>query len=443
MQDHHDANDNKDTVSNKRQRLTGQGDSLMAVTHMIPPSRSLEDMRVRRNLLEDLALKILYRIGEMSLLEWARCLKLSLDMVEQLFQRLRKDQLCQVTGMAGAVFRVATTSAGKSRALELLAQNQYAGPAPVSLEDYVSHIRAQSVRDMTITSREVERAFEHLVLHPRMLKRLGTALLSGRAIFLYGPTGTGKTTLAETLIRVFQHDQVLLPYAVEVEGQIITVYDSVLHQRVEHPETLDHDGRWVLCRRPCVLTGGELTIEMLDLQFNSSTRFYSGPIQMKANNGLLIVDDFGRQRVSPEELLNRWVVPLDRQIDFLTLAGGKKIEIPFDLLVVFATNLDPAKMVDEAFLRRIQTKIKVDFASPEQFREIFRAVCLQSSLPYDPAVVDDLIHIITSEYKESLRACYPRDLVRQILCSARYSEKEPSLTRETIAGACRDYFLTP
>ena len=414
------------------------------MTHTaLAASRSIEEIGVRRNLLEDLALKVLYLIGEMSLLELARHLKLSLNMVEQLFQRLRKDQLCQVTGMAGAVFRVTTTSVGKSRALELLSQNQYAGPAPVSFEDYVSHIRAQSVRNMAITFREVNRAFEHLVLHPQILKQLGTAVLSGRAIFLYGPTGTGKTTLAETLIRVFHHDEVLLPYAVEVEGQIITVYDSVLHQKLDQAETPDHDGRWVLCRRPCVLVGGELTIDMLDLQFNPSTKFYSGPVQMKANNGLLIIDDFGRQRVSPEELLNRWVVPLDRRIDFLTLAGGKKIEIPFDLLVVFATNLDPSKMMDEAFLRRIQSKIKVDFANPEQFHEIFRRVCLQSSLSYDATVVDELIQIISLEYKEPLRACYPRDLVRQILSSARYSEKEPSLNRETVAEACRNYFLAP
>jgi predicted ATPase with chaperone activity len=415
----------------------------MTVTPMISASRSIEEIGVRRNLLEDLALKILYLIGEMSLLELARHLGLGLNMVEQLFQRLRKDQLCQVTGMAGAVFRITTTSAGKSRALELLSQNQYAGPAPVSFENYISHIRTQSVRNMGITFREVNHAFEHLVLHPETLNQLGTALLSGRAIFLYGPTGTGKTTLAETLIDIFHQDRVWLPYAVEVEGQVITVYDSVLHQRVEQPATSDHDGRWVLCRRPSVLVGGELTIEMLDLQFNPSTKFYSGPLQMKANNGLLIVDDFGRQRVSPEELLNRWVVPLDRRIDFLTLAGGMKIEIPFDLFVVFATNLDPAKMVDAAFLRRIQTKIKVDFASPEQFHEIFRRVCLQTGLLYDAAVVQDLIQTINLEYKEPLRACYPRDIVQQILCSARYSENEPCLNREAIAQACRNYFLVP
>ena len=186
-----------------------------------------------------------------------------------------------------------------------------------------------------------------------------------------------------------------------------------------------------------------MTIEMLDLQFNNSTKFYTAPVQMKANNGLFIVDDFGRQRLSPEEMLNRWVVPLDRRIDFLTLAGGKKIEIPFDIFVVFATNLDPTKMMDEAFLRRIQTKIKVDFVSPEQFREIFRRVCVQYELGYNAAVVDSLIQMIGQDFKEPLRACHPRDVVQQIIWAAQYLQKEPVLDRDTVAQACRNYFLVP
>jgi predicted ATPase with chaperone activity len=410
---------------------------------MISASNSIEKTGVRRNLLEDLALKILYMVGEMSLHDLSRHMGLRPGMVEELFQRLRKDQLCQVTGMTGHVQRITTTSAGKSRALELLAQNQYVGPAPVSLDDYISRIHAQSVRDIQITPKDMNRAFEHLVIDTQILNQLGTAVLSGRAIFLYGPTGTGKTTIAETLTHLFDQDQIWLPYAVEVDGQIITVYDSVLHQRVEQPEAHDHDNRWVLCRRPHVLVGGELTIEMLDLQFNPSTKFYTGPVQMKANNGLLIVDDFGRQRISPEELLNRWVVPLDRRIDFLTLAGGKKIEIPFDLFVVFATNLEPSKLVDKAFLRRIQTKIKVDFVTPEQFREIFRRICLQFNLKYDAAVVDELIQMIDEEYKEPLRACHPRDILQQILAGAHYLQKDPHLDREAVAQACRNYFLAP
>jgi len=410
---------------------------------VITPCKSIEEIGVRTNLLEDLALKDLYLVGEMSLHELARHIGLSLGMVDELFQRLRKDQLCQVTGMVGSVHRITATSGGKSRALELLAQNQYMGPAPVSLDDYVSRIRNQSVRNIEITQRDLSRAFKHLVLETQTLNQLGTAVLSGRSIFLYGPTGTGKTTIAETLGSLFYHDQVWLPYAVEVDGQIITVYDPVLHQRVDQPVGPDHDGRWVLCRRPRVLVGGELTIEMLDLQFNPITKFYTGPIQMKANNGMLIVDDFGRQRISPEELLNRWVVPLDRRIDFLTLAGGQKIEIPFDLFVAFATNLDPAKLVDDAFLRRIHTKIKVGFVTPQQFQEIFRRVCLQFNLKYDAPMVDDLVEMINRQYKEPLRACYPRDILQQILWEAHYLQKEPRLDREAVARACRNYFLAP
>jgi hypothetical protein len=228
---------------------------------------------------------------------------------------------------------------------------------------------------------------------------------------------------------------------VEVDGQIITVYDPALHQRLEQSVDHEQDGRWARCRRPRMMVGGELTIEMLDLQFNSSTRFYTGPVQMKANNGILIIDDFGRQRVSPEELLNRWVVPLDRRIDFITLAGGRKLEIPFDMLVVFATNLDPAKLADEAFLRRIQTKIKIDFMTPDQFREIFRRLCVKHDLDYEQALADDLIGIIRQDRREPLRACYPRDILHQILWAAQYQQKKPRLDRKALEDACNNYFL--
>ncbi len=415
----------------------------MTATTKIVASKSMEEIGVRKNLLEDLALKIVYQIGEISLHELSRHMALHLLLVEELFQRLRKEQLCQVTGIEKGVHRITTTSAGKTRALELLAHNQYSGPAPVSLEDYVKRINAQTVRNIQITPQDLPRAFEDLVLTSTMLNQIGTAVLSGRAVFLYGATGTGKTTIAVTLTRIFEQDRIWIPYAVEVDGQIITVYDSVLHQKVKQPTSTDQDGRWVLCRRPCVMVGGELTIEMLDLQFNTSTKFYTAPVQMKANNGLFIVDDFGRQRVSPEEMLNRWVVPLDRRIDFLTLAGGKKIEIPFDLFVVFATNLDPSTMMDEAFLRRIQTKIKVEFVTPEQFREIFRRVCVEYDLAYNAPVVDTLIQMITQDYKEPLRACHPRDVVQQIIWAAKYLQKPPVLDYDTVTQACRNYFLAP
>jgi predicted ATPase with chaperone activity len=413
----------------------------MTTAAVFTAARNLDEIGIRRNLLEDLSLKILYMEGELSLRELAYEMCVNLAIVEEIFQRLRKDQLVEVTGMTIGVHRIAATSAGKSRALELLAQNQYAGPAPVSLKDYVDRVHAQSVREMKVHPPDVQKAFEHLVVDPKMLSQLGTAVVSGRAIFLYGPSGTGKTTIADTLSRLFRYDQVWLPYAVEVDGQIITVYDSVVHEKIERPMSHETDARWVLCRRPRVVVGGELTIEMLDLQYNPSTKFYAGPVQMKANNGLLIVDDFGRQRLRPEELLNRWVVPLDRRIDFLTLAGGKKIEIPFDMFVVFATNIDPSELVDEAFLRRIQTKIRVDSVTKEQFHEIFRRVCHEFEVRYEAEAVDKLIDQIEHELKQPLRACYPRDLVQQVCWSARYEKREPQLDQETLQQACHNYFL--
>jgi predicted ATPase with chaperone activity len=201
------------------------------------------------------------------------------------------------------------------------------------------------------------------------------------------------------------------------------------------------DLRWVKCRRPRLMVGGELTIEMLDLQFNPATRFYTAPVQMRANNGFLIVDDFGRQRIRPLDLLNRWVVPLDRRVDFFTLAGGKKLQIPFDLFVVFATNLDPASVIEEAFLRRIQTKINLGKVTVEQFHEIFRRVCAEAGLAYDKALVDDVMKRIEQEYEQPLRACQPRDLVNQVMWRAKFEQKTPALSVSSLDDACRAYFL--
>jgi predicted ATPase with chaperone activity len=228
---------------------------------------------------------------------------------------------------------------------------------------------------------------------------------------------------------------------VEVDGQIVTVYDPVIHKFGAPLESGSFDERWVRCRRPTVLVGGELTVDMLDLQFNPNSKFYVGPVQMKANNGVLIIDDFGRQRIRPEELLNRWVVPLDRRIDFLTMAGGRTIEIPFEMLVVFATNIDPAELADAAFLRRIQTKIKIGAVSDEQFSEIFRRVAVEHEMEPDAATVNDLIEVIRNKFKQELRACYPRDIVNQIAWAARYEDKKPHLDRESLRAAADAYFL--
>ena len=400
-----------------------------------------EGLGIRRSVVENLALKTLFYLGDASIQELADSLHIAPYIVEGIFQRLRKDQLMQAIGLAAGGHRVNLTMQGRSRALELLATDQYVGPVPVSFGDYVERVKSQSVRDIAVTQADATEAFRDLVLEPEMVAQLGASVVSGRAIFLYGPPGTGKTTVAEKLSDIFRKESIWVPFAVEVDGQIITVFDPHSHERVEGAGGLAGDTRWVRCRRPRLMVGGELTIDMLDLQYNPTTRFYTAPVQMRANNGFLIVDDFGRQRIPPLDLLNRWVVPLDRRVDFLSMAGGKKLQIPFDLFVVFATNLDPATVVEEAFLRRIQTKINLGKVTSEQFHEIFRRACEKGGLTYDAELVTDVMHRVESEFGQPLRACQPNDLVNQILWRARYEQKKPALTLDSLHDACKAYFL--
>ena len=409
----------------------------------LPAPRSVNETGIRRRLLEDLALKTLHLSGELTLRELSDRMHISLKIVDEIFGRLRKDSLCQVTGMAaGGVHRIVTTAEGRERAIDIFAASKYSGPVPVSLDAYVNRVKTQSVRNLEVHPAAVRRAFDHLVLPDETLTQIGTALVSGRAIFLYGPPGTGKTTVANGMSRLFAEATVWVPYAVEADGQIIEVYDPGVHRAVSQPDAIDHDARWVRCQRPRVLVGGELTINMLDLQLNPTSRYYTAPVQMKANNGLLIIDDFGRQRLRPDELLNRWVVPLDRGIDFLTMAGGRKLEIPFDVLVVFATNLDPATLVDEAFLRRIQTKIRLDSVSRADFHEISRRFCETVQLEYRSAPIDRLIDTIVNDFRHELRACYPRDIIQQVCWTARYRSEPPQLDDESLDLACRTYFVS-
>ncbi len=402
---------------------------------------TVADLDVRECIVEDLALKILYAAGSLSVLALADKLKLSYGATNEIFSRLRADLCCQVTGLTGNVPQIAITALGRSRAAELLAQCHYVGPAPVSLESYVEQVRAQSVNNKIVHAAEIKRAFAHLVVDDETLRQLGTAINSGTSLFLYGPPGVGKTTMAEVMAQVLAEDDVWIPYAVEVDGQIITIHDPSIHKSAGAPELNDYDQRWVLCHRPTVLVGGELTAEMLDLQFNPVSNFYVGPVQLKANNGLLIIDDFGRQRVRPAELLNRWIVPLDRKIDYLSMSGGKKIEVPFEMLVVFASNFDPAELVDQSFIRRIKTKIKIGAASDAQFCEIFRRVAAEHRVPFNPGIPNDLINFIRFELNQELRSCYPRDIVDQVCWAARYDDKQPYIDRPALQQAIDAYFL--
>jgi len=412
-----------------------------------PPSKqinespkSLRDLGVRKSLVQNLALKILYLHGELMLVHLAEQMRISLSVVTEIFELLRKEQLCEVKGMVGGVHRVSSTTLGNARAHELLELNHYAGPVPVSLDDYTSHVRAQSIRNLTFHPEQIETAFGHLVLQAGTVNQLGTAITSGRSMVVHGPSGVGKTAVAETVAGIYR-DYVWIPYSVEAGNQLITVFDSHLHEASFDSTDEKIDRRWVRCRRPTIFTGGELRLEMLDLQFNPVGRYHSASLPMKANNGVLVIDDFGRQQAHSEDLLSRWLAPLEHDIDFLTLYGGGRIIAPFDVFVLFVTSLDPGKLADEAFLRRIHSKTKLNFATPPEFHEIFRRVCAQFELTYDAAVVDELVATLEKAGRP-LRPSDPGEIVQQIRWAAGYEGKPPRLDGPSVAQACRNYFFS-
>jgi predicted ATPase with chaperone activity len=294
----------------------------------------------------------------------------------------------------------------------------------------------------------VTHGFEHLVISRGVLDQLGPAINSGKSVFLYGPPGNGKTVIAEGIGATLGGDM-CIPHAIDVDSQIITMFDPVNHQALDRGETGERavvtddarDRRWVHIKRPVVTVGGELTLEMLDLTFNPISRFYEAPIQLKANGGVFVVDDFGRQRIRPRDLLNRWIVPLESRVDYLTLHTGKKFEVPFDVLIVFATNLKPDSLADEAFLRRIPYKIYAKNPTPEEFARIFEMNCRRARVDFDPVVVEYLQRRYYEPRNIEMRACQPRDLLNHILDLAAYQKRQPAITRELLDAACGSYFL--
>jgi predicted ATPase with chaperone activity len=411
---------------------------MVEISQPLPP-QTVQDTHVPKGLLRELALKLLVIEGGLNVLELAERLCVSLPVTEELCHTLRKELLCEVKGLAGLYYRLAPTDLGKAQAAELLSRNQYVGPAPVPLTEYDVRVHSQSIQQAKVTQADLSRALHGLVLGPDIMARVGSATVSGTSLFLYGPAGTGKTSIA-TRLRLIYRDAVWIPYAVEVDGQIVTVYDPATHRKATQASIGDGDKRWVLCERPCVLAAGEFSPEMLELQFDPVSQIYSAPLQMRANNGLLIVDDFGRQCIRPEALLNRWLSPLDRRVDYLSLASGTKFAIPFDLFVVFATNLDPKLLADGAYQRRIPNKINLDYATPEQFMEIFRRECKLRLLSPKLGIAEWLADYLSTKMRQPLRQCYPRDLLQQLFWSSTYLGVEPCLSIEALEQACRNYF---
>jgi len=446
----------------KRQRLHGGrlGQNLVALGYIsedqldsffkrTPPAPvDVEGTGLDLQFIADLAMKHIISMGEFRLSDLSKSMGLSPAILDEAVALLRREKMVEVRGASQftrSTFNFIATETGKKYGGELMEICRYAGPAPVVLEDYREMVEHQSIKNISVDDDVVHAAFSQVVISEDMLNRLGPAISSGAPMFVYGPAGNGKTTIAETIGQILP-GTVYVPHALYVAGQIITVYDPVNHVTVGSlpGEELDQetvDQRWVRVQRPIVITGGELSLRMLDLDFNTIAKFYEAPLQMKANNGLFVIDDFGRQQMDPQSLLNRWIINLDRQIDFMSMHTGMKFEIPFDQVVIFATNLEPKSLVDEAFLRRIRYKIRIDHPTEAQFQEIFQRVCQMNDVSFRPEVFEHLLQHWYRRNNLAFNACHPRDLVDHIIDMARFFKERPEMTRDAIDRACENYFV--
>jgi len=399
----------------------------------------VEELGIPKTSVVDLILRRLHADGVSSLESLSNALKLPIPVVESLFRELRQQQLLDVKGTIGNDYSFALTGAGRALATERVMVCRYAGPAPVSIDAYHTATRAQGAK--VHLDRELLRsAYSDLVVTDRFLDQLGPALISQNSLFLYGPTGNGKTSVAERLLRIYQ-DTIIVPYAVEVDGHIIVLFDPVVHRQAAVTGMEDLDPRWVVCKRPCITVGGELVPGMLELRMDEASGVYAAPLQMKANNGILLIDDFGRQvMMSPRDLLNRWIVPLDRRVDYLSLRHGVKFQIPFELMVVFSTNLDPNDLADEAFLRRIQNKIYVEEVTAPVFDEIFERILANRKMPADPGSTEHLRAVCARYATTGLRACYPNDICNILISICRYENRPVRITAEDLDRAAQLYF---
>lgn len=397
----------------------------------------IEDLGIPRALVADLFLRYLWLHGTGTLETLHQKLMLSFPVLESMLHQFRQQQLLEVKGMVGNDYAFILTAAGRALATARSEVCSYVGPAPVSIQQYHRVVKAQTAR-IQLSRESLRQAFQDLVLPDNLLDALGPSLIGHQSLFLYGGTGNGKTSIAERILRIYV-DTVLVPYAVEVDGHIINLFDPVVHQA--QPSTDDLlDPRWAVCKRPCITVGGELSSAMLELQLDQSTHCFIAPFQMKANNGILIIDDFGRQMVAPRELLNRWVVPLDRRVDYLTLASGMKFQVPFEVMVVFSTNMNPRDLADEAFLRRIQTKVLVDNVSAAVFDQIFHRVAQSHQVPCEPGCAAYLRQRCAETGNRFLRACYPNDIYRLVKAISEYEGRAIRMTRANIDRAIGLYF---
>jgi predicted ATPase with chaperone activity len=425
-----------------------------SVTSAVMPlaPKTLEQAGLTLDMVTQLALKHLHRAGELVGSELAARLGVNFAVVEPALVLLKGQHEVEVVGGAltgAASYRYRVTDAGRTRALLFLHSNQYVGVAPVPYDQYRRYMQEfVTSAPRTATRDRVRQALSHLVVSQRVLDQLGPAINSGHSMFVYGPPGNGKTVIAQAVRKLLEGD-IAIPHAIEVEGAIIRLFDPVNHEPIgevdDDGEQLDlplgRDRRWVRCKRPMVMVGGELTLAALDLSYNPNTGFYRAPVQAVANGGVLVIDDFGRQQCAPRDLLNRWIVPLESRVDYFTLQSGQKFEMPFGVLVVFATNLKPSELVDEAFLRRIRYKIYAQGPSAIEFSRIFETCCAERQLAFDASLVQWLLDHYYAPRNIAPRGCHPRDLIDQSLALAEYWGEPRLLTPELLDLVCAGYFL--
>ena len=421
-------------------------------TGTLPPGffprspRALKETGLGLGFVSDLALKILYSEGYLSGVEWCERIKLPFaGVMDEVVEFLKREKLLEVRGAAGGLtqanYQYAITAKGSEKAREAMERSQYAGPTPVPLQAYTEAINQQPLGEVRVGQRLMRQTLSHLIINETTFSQLGPAINSGKSMFLFGHPGNGKTAIAESIGKMILGGSMYVPYAVQLDGQVIKVFDNVNHRLSPEEPHKGLDARWLKIQRPVIMVGGELTLESLDLVFDPTNKFYEAPFQMKANGGMFLIDDFGRPLVRPRDLLNRWIVPMEKRVDFLTLHTGRKIEVQFDVLLVFSTNLPPRDLVDEAFLRRIRHKIEIKDPTFEEFREIFRRVCGAKGVPYNDGGLRYLLHEYYVKAHNPLRSCHPRDIVDQLVDIAHYMGVEPTLSKELLDKAAQAYFV--
>lgn len=424
-----------------------------------PPSK-WEDLGIGLSFLFDLTLRTLFARGQLSAATLANDLAIPFSVLNPVFQQMRKQMLIDIVGQSGgsgdsAFIYDIKPPKGTAALDEALEKTGYIGPCPVPFADYLESVLAQTVKKLVVTRRSIRRAFEDLVITDDVFNEIGPAINSASSIFFFGYPGNGKTSVAERITRL-TGDEIYIPHAIEANGQIIKLYDPIQHYQLKAEEEVKeddgiesllrpgntHDKRFIRVKRPTIVVGGELTLPMLDLKYNDIGKFYEAPLQMKANGGIFMIDDFGRQQVRPMDLLNRWIVPLEKKYDYLNTVTGTKIEVPFDQILIFSTNLDPTQLADEAFLRRIKFKIEVRDPDEAQFRKIWELVCKGRRVPFDPNGIDYLIEKWYRPQNRPFRMCQPRDILDQMISIAKYNMERVNFSPDLIDMACSTYFIS-